>query len=110
MDDPNKPQISKFQEVILVLQQKGWSQDQIAELTTELQKSAFNQFYVEAMAAFTDDDFDQIEKIEDESAAQQKVKELYQERTGKNPDEEASKFFDVFADGFLKENSEHPED
>ena len=108
MDNTQKP-LTKFEEVIQVLQSKGWDNEKIAELTAELQKAAFNQFYAEATMSFTDADLDDLDEIEDDDEAQKKIKELYKLRTGKDSDEESARFFDVFAEGFLKENAENPD-
>lgn len=107
MDDTN--QKTKFQQVLEILDEKGWSKEKITELTTELAKASFNKFYSEAVINFTDEDLDAIETCSNEEA-EAKIKELYKMRTGKDADEEAAKFYDIFADGFLEEHAKNPND
>ena len=110
MDDQNQqPAQTKYTQVLQILKEKGWDDEKISELTTELTNAAFKQFYAEAVMSFTEEDMTEIDEIEDDMDAQKRIKELYRERTGKDADEESARFFDVFAEGFLKENAEHPD-
>jgi hypothetical protein len=97
-------QPSKFQQVIDILTQKGWTSEQITQLATELTQASFNKLCAEAVLNFTKEDLTAIENCATDEDANNKIKELYKERTGKDANEEAEKFLDIFAQGFLDEH------
>lgn len=93
--------MSKLQQVADILKQKGSSEEQIAQFLTELTKANFAKFYTQAVANFTDEDLGIIEACRSEAEANEKIKELYKLRTGKDAEEEMQKFLDDFATGFI---------
>ncbi|HBQ50620.1 hypothetical protein A3B42_01845 [Candidatus Daviesbacteria bacterium RIFCSPLOWO2_01_FULL_38_10] len=95
--------MNKLQQVADILKQKGSTDEQIARFLAELTKANFAKFYTAAMTMFTDEDMATIEACTSEEHANEKIKELYQLRTGKNPQEEMQKFLDDFAIGFIAE-------
>lgn len=97
---------TKFQQILTILKQKGWTDEQLAQLTEEVAKSVFTQFYTNAVAELTDEDLDQIDKCATQEEANAKIKELYKLRTGIDPDEQATKFYDDFATKFLEEENQ----
>lgn len=102
-------QKTKFAQVIEILRTKGWDDSKITQLTTEITKASFNKLYTEAVSNFTDEDLDAIENCASDEEANNKIKELYRLRTGQDADTELRKFFDIFADAFLAENSKNPD-
>ncbi len=94
---------TKVQQVIAILSEKGWTDEQISQLVTEISKASFNNFYTKALAALSEEDLDLIDKMTDEAEAQVKIKELYKLRTGSDADEEAAAFADAYAQGMLDE-------
>ncbi|MBI2011251.1 hypothetical protein HYS91_00640 [Candidatus Daviesbacteria bacterium] len=96
-------QSTKYQQVIAVLKEKGYSDSQIVEFTQDLTSTSFSKLYSEAMLSFTDEDFKAIEKCIDQRQANEEIRKRYKLRTNKDPDQEALKFFDNFAEGFLQE-------
>lgn len=98
-------QNNKFGQVLKILQEKGYSEDQIIKITTDLSKLSFSRLYSEAMLSFTPEDLQIIEDCQTDELANEKIKDLYKLRTGKDPDAEAKKFLEVFSEEFLKQNS-----
>lgn len=94
---------TKFQHVLEHLKAKGWTDEQLANLSQELAKTVFNRFYVEVVEKLTDEDLDILEKCSSQEEANTKIKELYKLRVGRDPDEEAQKFYDDFATKFLED-------
>ena len=94
---------TKLQQVADILKEKGSSDEQIAQFLAELTKANFAKFYTQAIASFTDEDMAAIEACTTEEQANDKIKELYKLRTGKDAGEEMQKFLDDFAIGFIAE-------
>ena len=94
---------TKFQQVLDVLKEKGYTEDQLAQFAADMTKAGFSKLYTEAMASFSDEDMAVIEACQDQEAANAEIRNRFIQRTGKNPDEEMQKFLDVFSDGFLAE-------
>lgn len=101
-------QPASLQQVIDILQKKGYTEDQIADTTADLTKAAFTTLYSNAMAAFTEEDVQMIENCETDEEANKKIMELYKLRTGKDPQEEMNKFLEKFAKDFTAEQQTTP--
>lgn len=95
--------MTKFQQVINILKQKGMSDDKIADFAANLTKTNFTRVYAEAMSEFKEEDLSAIDAASSQSEANQMIAKLYQLRIGKDIHEEVQRFLDVFCDGFLKE-------
>lgn len=95
--------MTKFQQVINILKQKGLSDDAIAEFAANLTKTNFTRVYAEAMSEFKEQDLSAIDAASSQSEANQIIAKLYKLRTGKDVQAEMQRFLDVFCDGFLKE-------
>lgn len=102
-------QDTRLQKVIDVLQEKGYTEAQVAEFVQNLTKSNFAKAYAEAMSSLTDEDLAKIEATKTQDEANQVIAELYTLRTGKDPKEEAQRFLDIFCDGFLAEYEKEKE-
>lgn len=96
-------QKTKFQQVIDILQEKGYTDGQITELAAGLTKESFARLYTEAAATFTDEDINAIEATKTQEEANEEIKKRYTLRTGKNADEETQRYLDTFCQGFLAE-------
>lgn len=94
---------TKIQKVIEALKEQGATEEQIVEFLANLTKTSFSNLYATAAALFTEEDLAAVEACKTQEEISEKVKQLYALRTGKNPEEEAQKFLDVFAEGFLAE-------
>ena len=107
MPDDGQVKKSKMQEVIETLKETGSTEEEIQQVLEDVSKMVFARLNVEIMAAFSEEEIDQIEKdsgeTPNEEEWEQKVKEMFIQKTGKNPDEMAIEYYEVFADGFLKE-------
>lgn len=93
--------MTKLQQVADILKQKGSTDEQIAQFLTELTKANFAKFYTQALTSLTDEDMAAIEACATEAEANEKIKELYKLRTGKDAEVEMQKFLDDFATGFI---------
>lgn len=95
--------MNKLQQVADILKQKGSTDEQIAQFLAELTKANFAKFYTQAVTSFTDEDMQVIEACNNDQEANEKIKELYKLRTGKDAQEEMQKFLEDFAIGFIVE-------
>ena len=94
---------TKMQKVVDVMKEKGSTDEQVSQFLTELTKSAFARIYTTGMASFTEEDMQAIEACPDQESANEKIKILYNLRTGRSAAEDTQKFLDDFAQGFLAE-------
>ncbi len=94
---------TKIQKVIEALREQGATDEQVTEFLANLTKTSFSNLYSKVAAFFTEEDLVAVEACKTQEEISEKVKQLYALRTGKNPEEEAQKFLDVFAEGFLAE-------
>ncbi|MDP3724453.1 MAG: hypothetical protein Q8R11_02340 [bacterium] len=101
--DTQTAQSPKLQQILAILQQKGWTDDQLAQLTTDLTKAAFSKLYSEAMTSFTEEDLQAIEACADQVAANVEIQKRYQMRTGRDAQADMQQFLDTFAQGFMEE-------
>lgn len=90
-----------LKDVIEILKEKGWSDEQIIQLTTQVTKTSFAGLYEEAIASFTDEDLKTIEACSNQEETAEEIKQLYSLRTGKNAEEEARKFVANFCQEFM---------
>ena len=101
--DTQPVQTPKLKEVLDILKQEGWTDDQLAQLTTDLTKAAFSKLYSQAMIAFTEEDLQAIEACADQAAANVEIQKRYQTRTGRDATIDMQQFLDVFVEGFMAE-------
>ena len=100
--DTNTPQEpSKMQQVLAVLQEKGYTEDQIAEVMDQIGQMAFNQLYAASEALFEDEDFVAIGEAANPEELQKKIFEVYEKRTGESPQVQLNTFLDTVATNFL---------
>jgi hypothetical protein len=90
-----------LQQVIAILEKKGYSPEQIAEMCTSLTRETFAYLYTEAMTVFTDEDMEKIEQTSNEDETSKLILQLYRERTGKDPYEELNKLLDTYCKSFI---------
>lgn len=95
--------MNKLQQVADILKQKGSTDEQIAQFLGELTKVNFAKFYTQAITIFTDEDMAAIEACTSEVQVNEKIKELYKLRTGRDAQVEMQRFLDDFAIGFIAE-------
>ena len=95
-----------LQKVVEILKAKGWTDEQIANMSSDLMKKASSLLYTSAIATFTEEDMVAIEACETDEDANKKILELFQLRTGKNPQEELNGFLTKFAEEFIKGQDE----
>jgi trans-2-enoyl-CoA reductase len=101
MDTNTPQQPSKMQQVLAVLQEKGYTDDQIAEVMDQIGQMAFNQLYAASEALFEDEDFVEIGEAANPEGLQKKIFEVYEKRTGENPQVQLNTFLDTVATNFL---------
>lgn len=93
----------KMQEVVKALQEKGATEEQITQVLTEVNKTAFAKLYAEALAVFTEEDLKAIEECVGQEESNFEIMTRYSEKTGKNAQEVMQNYLDIFADKFLEE-------
>lgn len=105
MDQPQHP---KLVQVVDILQHQGYSEDQIAQILADLTRASYEKLYSQALLVLTDEDLEKIEKVSDDQMADE-IRYFYKLRTGMDPEQEAQKFLDDFAQGFLDEYAKSQE-
>lgn len=90
-----------LQKVLTILQEKGYTDDQLADFTENLTQSAFARLYGTLMASLTEDELIMLDGISDQEQANAKIKELYLTQVGKDPETEIATIIGDFANGFL---------
>jgi hypothetical protein len=93
-----------LQLAIELLRQQGCTDDNIADVAAELTTASLDLLFSSAMAAFSEEDMQQIEACPTDEEANTKIMELYVLRTGKNPSEQLESFLQTFAKEYI-ENS-----
>lgn len=96
-------QNNKFGQVLKILKEQNYSEEDIVKITTNLSKLSFSRLYSQAMLSFTPEDLQMIEGCTSDELADEKIRDLYTLRTGKNPNKEARQFLEIFSDEFLKQ-------
>lgn len=92
----------KIHELISTLIQKGYEDEQIAEICANIGEEAFELFVNQAKTELSEDDLKSLESVTTETEAHEKLKELYQAKTGKDAQEEISMLIDQQVDAYLK--------
>lgn len=99
----NPNQNPTLENIIEILKNKGWTDEQIVELTNNITKTSFARLYEQALTSFTDEDMKAVEACQTQEEANEKIRKFYTLRTGKDPDQEAQKFVADFCQGFMAE-------
>lgn len=92
-----------LENVIDILKNKGWTDEQIVELTNNITKTSFARLYEQALASFTNEDIKAVEACQTQEETNEKIRQIYTLRTGKDPNQEAQKFIANFVQGFMAE-------
>ena len=93
--------MSKLDEAIQVLKDEGYVEEDIAKIVTDWGKASFARLYSEMMLAFTDEEMQEFEKIEDKAKMEKEIKKRFTEKTKKNPDMLAREYLDIIVSEFL---------
>lgn len=96
---------TSLQQVITVLQEKGYSEEQVSSMVVEVTKQGYAQIYAQLEAVLTDEDAQEIEKCETQEQANETIKRLYKLRIGQDAEEFMKQHINNFATGFLKEQA-----
>lgn len=108
MPPTDNQQKSKLQQVVDILRENNYNDQQIQEVLEDISKLVFSRLNAEIMAAFSEEEINKIEAESGDNPNQeeweQKVKDMFIQKTGKNPDDMAIEYYEIFADGFLKEH------
>jgi hypothetical protein len=91
-----------FHDLIKFLAEKGYTDDEIAETVSKITQAAFSSLYASAIASFSDDDIKAIEECPTDEDADAKIKELYKEHTGIDPDTKMQELLSTLAQDFLE--------
>lgn len=92
----------KIHELISTLIQKGYDDEQIAEVCANIGEEAFEHFVNQAKTELSEEDLKSLEAVSSETEAHERLKELYQAKTGKDAQEEISMLIDKQVDAFLQ--------
>lgn len=92
----------KIHELITALIQRGYDDEQIADVCANIGEEAFEQFVNQAKTELSEEDLKSLESVTSEAEAHEKLKELYQAKTGKDAQEEISMLIDKQVDAFLQ--------
>lgn len=92
---------NKFNIWLAELKKSGKSEEEIGKLLSGVAKLSAVEIYTVLMMSLTEEDMQEVEKIEDEEEAKKKMEELFKLRTGMSVDELAEKIRNGFAEGYL---------
>ena len=93
--------MNNLDQAIKVLKDEGYVEDDIAKIVTDWGKAAFSRLYSEMMLAFTEDEVQELEKIEDRAKMEEEIKKSFREKTKKDPDNLVREYLDIIASEFL---------
>jgi glutamyl-tRNA reductase len=91
--------------VISFLQEKEYSDDDIARLCEDMIMEAYDEFYMKAKSVMSQDDMHTIASLP-EFAANAEISRIYTKVTGTDPQEEISKLVQKHADELIKDFSQ----
>lgn len=83
------------------LKTQGKSDEEIGKLLSGVAKLSAMEIYMALMMSLTEEDMQEVEKIEDEEEAKKKMEELFKLRTGMTVEELAKNIKEGFAEGYL---------
>lgn len=92
---------TSLERVIEILEQKGFTADQVAHMCNNLTKNSFEMLYAAAIKLYTTEDFAEIEACTTDVAKNKKVLEIYAMRTGNNPYDDLDMLIEKFANEFI---------
>lgn len=91
-----------MEKVIEILKQQNYTDEQISAVLAEVTKALYSKLYSEMLLVLTEEDLKSIENTS-EKDINDEIRYFYKLRVGKDPDEEAKKFYEDFAKGFIAE-------
>lgn len=91
-----------MEKVIEVMKKLNYTDEQISAVLAEVAKALHSKLYSEMMLLLTEEDLKSIENAS-EKDIKDEIRYFYKLRVGKDPDEEAKKFYEDFAKGFIAE-------
>ncbi|MBA3724112.1 MAG: hypothetical protein H0W89_04470 [Candidatus Levybacteria bacterium] len=92
-----------LQKVILLLEEQGYTDDQVGDICGSLTKNAFSMLYTKAVSDFLDEDFQAIEDCASDEEANKKIMDVYTLRTGQDPYADMHIYLKAFAQTFLNQ-------
>jgi hypothetical protein len=99
----------KIHELITTLIQKGLDDDQIAEVCANIGEEAFELFVNQAKTELGEEELQSLETVTSEEEAHERLKEIYQAKTGKDAQEEISMLIDKQVDAYLQGEDSTPD-
>jgi hypothetical protein len=94
---------NKFNQVVDLLKQDGNTNQQVWEFLAELSQQMTNKVFTDVFTTFDEEDLKKIARSTSPQQANFKIRLLYLNKTGKNPDDEVQDLLDKFSDKFLEE-------
>lgn len=91
----------KVKELITTLLDKGYTEDQIAEICSQIGEAAFEQFMAGARNILGDDGVSAIEATATEIEAHEELKKQYQIKTGQDAQEQLNNIINQQVDAYL---------
>lgn len=99
-----------LEQVIEVLRKEGLSDNQIRGFIEGLTKSLATQMYAEMMSVLSEDEMKDIEKMVSDRQREVRMLDIFKQKTGKDAQEIANKFVEIFTSEFLKTYHENQGD
>lgn len=92
---------TSFEQVITILEQQGFTADQISHMCSHLMENSLSMLYSSAVQRFTEEDFAVIDACKSKGEANRKMFEIYKLRTGKNAYDDMDTLIEKFATEFI---------
>ncbi len=94
--------MSKFQQMIQVLEENNTPEEDIAILLTEIIKAASMMLYTQGLATFSEEQQSALSAADNEEVANALIDSFYELNTGKTPAAAIEEYQESFAEEFLK--------
>lgn len=93
----------KVKELITTLLNKGYSEDQVAEICAHIGEAAFEQFMAGAKNILGEDGFAAIEAMPTDTEAHEELKRQYQAKTGQDAQSQIDTIINLQVDSYLSD-------
>lgn len=96
-----------LEQVVEILKKEGLSDNQIRGFIEGLTKSLAAQMYTEMVSVLSEDEMKDIEKMVSDRQREVRMLDIFKKKTGKDAQEIANKFVEIFTTEFLKNYQEN---
>lgn len=93
--------LKRFNEIIQYFRDEGYDDEQLAKVYDAIGKAAYDKFVADTMEHLTEEDMEEIEKLKDDDAIADEVKNRYEMRTGRKAEDRMNLHLTTAAEIYL---------